>query len=137
MKEQVKAWATPAISAVPYVLLGFVLIHVQPASGAANTIDGNVQKSNTNFHYIEQKYGNQGGGNRGIRIYLPGGGRDQTYKFSPNPHNDKWYNKNQSSFYRQSAEGLADYYLGHQNRFPRYDTFKETIHGVQYTLGQP
>lgn len=59
--------------------------------------------------YIEVRYGN-GAGNRGIKINLvhltPGVG-PLTYKFSPNPHSEKRYNKDQKALYRCAAERFS------------------------------
>ena len=97
----------------------------------------NYKDSGITFNYVEQKSGGSGPGARGIRIYIAGG-RDQSYKFSPNPHDDPWYNKNQAKFYRQAAEALADAYLAKKPNpaFPRYD-FKSMINGIEYSYNQP
>lgn len=92
----------------------------------------NYKGSGYNFTYVEKKYG-KGAGNRGIRIMSDT--RDQSYKFSPNPHSDRWYNKNQQQFYRIAAESLSDYYLS-KEKFPRYG-FKAKINNIEYKLTNP
>ncbi|AUH01005.1 hypothetical protein PCO86_12730 [Pectobacteriaceae bacterium CE70] len=116
-----------------------LVLLVTSASALAANVSGtltNYKGSGTNFTYVEQKYGGAGAGPRGIRIMS--GTRDQTYKFSPNPHDDRWYNKNQTAFYKQAAEALADAYLAKTTNpmFPRYG-FKSTIGNVEYTYNQP
>ncbi|OQO71050.1 hypothetical protein BH747_03350 [Enterococcus villorum] len=57
------------------------------------------------------------------------------YKFSPNPHNDPWYNKNQTKFYNQAAEAIAS--IGNsQTWIPKNWLFmiNITVHGIDYTL---
>ena len=101
-----------------------------------STIKGSVTVSDIEFGYNETKYGNAGAGNRGIRIYVKEG-RDQTYKFDPNPHGDRWYNKYQKDFYKTAAEDLGNYYVSHSNKFPRYEKHSVEIHDVEYNLISP
>ena len=58
------------------------------------------------FKYAEVKYGKEGGGNRGIRIWESGVQGDHEYKFSPNPHGTA-YDKKQAQYYLQVATAIA------------------------------
>ncbi|UKE82891.1 hypothetical protein PJ912_17485 [Pectobacterium colocasium] len=111
----------------------FLFLTFTADNAFAVDVKGKFTKGGVDFTYAEQKYGS-GAGNRGIRIMAAT--RDQTYKFSPNPHDDPWYNKNQEKFYRTAAEALADSYLASpQKIFPRYG-FKSTINKIEYTYGE-
>lgn len=82
------------------------------------------------YEYNEVKYGTKGGGNRGI--YVRCGTRDQEYKFQPNPHASRQYNKNQSKFYVEAAKAVAGK-LTANGLLPRYGAVI-TVMGEDYTL---
>ncbi|RWA53025.1 hypothetical protein AU476_15330 [Cupriavidus sp. UYMSc13B] len=119
-------------------LLGVsVLLLTTDGALAANaTISGRLVKGGITFNYSEVKYGANGKGARGIRIYISGG-HDQSYKFNPNPHNNPSYNSDPGSFYLEAANALADAYLAkHPNPgFPRYG-FTSTIKDIKYIYEQ-
>lgn len=58
-------------------------------------IDGTIKINNFQYKWMEASFGK----NRGM-TFNPG---KLNYQFSPNPHNDPWYNKNQAKFYKQAA----------------------------------
>lgn len=64
--------------------------------------------SGVTFTYQEQSYGT----NRGIKVWIGSDKTISTYTFRPNPHNadSKWYNKNQSEFYRLAAKEIGEYH---------------------------
>ncbi|MFJ5339085.1 hypothetical protein ACIPSD_08195 [Pectobacterium sp. CHL-2024] len=128
MQKNINTLLQRSIAASAFLFLTFTADNAF-AADVKGTLK-NYQNSGVDFNYAEQKYGT----NRGIRIMA--GTRDQTYKFSPNPHNDPWYNKNQEKFYQTAAEALADSYLASQQRiFPRYG-FKSIINKIEYTYGE-
>jgi len=91
-------------------------------------IKGEFTEDNVTFKYGEVSYGT----NRGIRISA--GTRVQDYRFSPNPHDDPWYNKNQAKFYLQAAHAIAKLYLESGNQlFPRYGATID-VENVVYAL---
>jgi hypothetical protein len=64
--------------------------------------------------YMEVRYGNKGGGNRGVRITLcPVLGKGTfNYKFSPNPHTAQGnYNKNQEELYLNAALKIVNHLI--------------------------
>lgn len=95
-----------------------------------STVSGSVDVAGETYNYNEVKYGNRGGGNRGIRVYC--GSRDQTYKFRPNPHDSREYNRKQAAFYEQATEAIVGI-MTRNSLFPRYGK-KVTVMGVEYTL---
>lgn len=62
-----------------------------------STIQGSITINGTTYRWREYKCG---GLNRGIE-FNPGRKR---YEFDPNPHDDAWYNSNQSRWYAKMAE---------------------------------
>lgn len=123
---------------ISMVLLALTMLtyQVSPVWAGNSTISGSVIVSGVEFGYNETKYGNKGGGNRGINIYVKGGRRNQTYKFDPNPHGSKWYNKHQENFYKIAAEDLGNYYVSH-DKFPRYEKRWVNIGDVKYRFMSP
>lgn len=66
-----------------------------------------VEVGGRTFCYAELTFGT-GAGNRGIKIWEDGvQGTDHEYKFSPNPHGNKKYNKHTAAFYREMALAIA------------------------------
>jgi hypothetical protein len=73
------------------------------------------------------------GKSRGIAMSTQDGGTI-TYFFSPNPHNDPAYNKNQPEFYEQMAKKIGEYYVANQ-AWPPFDTEVDIkLSKVEYTL---
>ncbi|MFJ5318192.1 hypothetical protein [Pectobacterium versatile] len=125
MQKNINTLLQRSIAASAFLFLTFTADNAFAAD-----VKGKFNKDGVEFTYAEQKYGT----NRGIRIMAVT--RDQTYKFTPNPHDDPWYNKNQEKFYRTAAEALADSYLASQQKiFPRYG-FKSIINKIEYTYGE-
>lgn len=82
------------------------------------------------FTYGEQSFGT----NRGIVMYRNGVKDDRhTYKFVPNPHDDRWYNKNQAKFYLYAAEAIATHLHTHANAWPPNNA-AVSVNGVSYRL---
>ncbi|MEH7243840.1 hypothetical protein V7131_22300 [Bacillus sp. JJ269] len=80
------------------------------------------------YNWMEISRGN----NRGMR-FNPG---QHQYIFTPNPHNDKWYNKNQMTFYALAAKQVEA--KGNSGRWTT-DNWPSSInnidiHGITYTL---
>lgn len=84
------------------------------------------------FKYTETKTSNAGGGPRGISVYLKGAQNKKEYDISPNPHDNKDYNKKQSDFYKALGTALAVHYLENDDTFP--SKLKVTWKGESYTL---
>jgi hypothetical protein len=59
----------------------------------------------------------------------------QCYKFDPDPHNDRDYNKNQAKFYRDAATAIAQIY-NDNGSFPRYGKASITVNATTYRLDQ-
>lgn len=92
-------------------------------------IDGSMKIEGKSYKWMEASFG---GTNRGYEIN-PGKLR---YQFSPNPHNDPWYNKYQTKFYNQGAvqiEKQANAGKWATNGWPA-EIDNITIHGITYTL---
>jgi len=74
--------------------------------------------------YMEVRYGNKGGGNRGIRIKLcPVLGKGTSnYKFSPNPHTAQGnYNKNQEELYLNAALKIVNHLISQKQFQQSFD----------------
>ncbi len=77
--------------------------------------------------YCEVRYGNSGGGNRGIRFFLlPALGKGVIrYKFSPNPHNASGnYNKNREELYDKATAAFLIAYQGKDDEYPTEFSFQ-------------
>jgi len=100
---------------------------------------GDIIQGGVEFHFLEAAMGN--GRNRGITIKAKKSLKPaQTYRFDPNPHDDPWYNKNQGKFYHAVAIELAKLYVASNAAnpsFPRYDSAKVKINGMDYSLTKP
>ncbi|HBY59329.1 MAG TPA: hypothetical protein DEH78_05875 [Solibacterales bacterium] len=100
------------------------------------TIKGKVTVGKTTFEYNEVKYGSAGGGNRGLKIWRQGVADDtHEYKFSPNPHDSKKYNKKQDSFYLEAATQIAT--LVNAGAYPAFNTTLFTFDGIAFQLVAP
>ena len=67
-------------------------------------VTGTIEANGNTYKYMEVSYGTQ----RGIRVALQGtAGTSYEFKFSPNPHDLRAYNKKQSKFYEQAAQGIV------------------------------
>lgn len=92
-------------------------------------IAGTIRVEGKEYKWMEASFG---GKNRGYEIN-PGKHR---YQLSPNPHNDPWYNKNQTKFYKKGAEQIekqANTEKWNSNGWPT--TIKNiTINKITYTL---
>jgi hypothetical protein len=65
-------------------------------------ITGVITVGDVKFGYAEARTGT-----RAIEIWLDGAQSVKNYyKFSPDPHDDKRYNKDQPNFYREAAERM-------------------------------
>jgi hypothetical protein len=92
-------------------------------------IKGTVNVDGRAFGYGETSAGKS----RGIVMSTQGAG-SMTYFFSPNPHNDPAYNKNQPTFYAQMANRIGEYYVANRD-WPAFGTAVEIkISKVEYTL---
>ncbi len=63
---------------------------------------------------LEKRYGNTGGGNRGVRIILcaPLGKENKLYKFSPNPHTAPGnYNNHQPELYDKAGIAIVNKFI--------------------------
>lgn len=90
-------------------------------------IDGQMVINRVTYKWMEASWGN----NRGMTIN-PG---RMNYQFSPNPHNDPWYNKNQVKFYNEAARQIqqqGNQQQWQQNRWP--NTIRVNVNGIQYTM---
>ncbi len=67
-----------------------------------------VTAGDRTFKYAEVRYGKNGPGNRGIRIWEDGVQGDHEYRLDPNPHLSHGYEKNKPLFYLQLAQAVAD-----------------------------
>ena len=98
---------------------------------------GDIKHGDANVHWAEKTFGN--GKSRGITVkYKEGAKPAQSYKMTPNPHDDPWYNKNQGKFYDEAATELAMLLVASgataaARSFPRYGK-KIKVHNVEYTL---
>ena len=105
---------------------------------SGKTISGEVKfkdklrKKDIVFRYTETKTSNAGGGPRGISIYLKGTQNKKEYDITPNPHENKAYNKGQSEFYKSLGSALATSYLENDDKFP--GNLKLTWKSTSYTL---
>src|SRR5262249_54344491 len=94
-------------------------------------IKGTVSHGGHTFQYQEESWGT----NRGITIFVKGfQGSSVTYKLSPNPHDLRAYNKNQSKFYEQAATEVAKHYDGTHNRWPAPGSTRITVLTEEYHL---
>ncbi len=96
-------------------------------------VKGTITIGANTFKYIEVQYG-AGAGQRGITVY--GVGDPRTYKLSPNPHNEAWYNKNQATFYKVVAQAICNAYTAAAG-LPAYNAIQVTPKGVEYDLIDP
>ncbi len=64
-------------------------------SRTSSSVQGSITINGTNYRWTEWKQGK----NRGM-LFNPG---EHLYIFSPNPHSDPWYNKNQQKWYADMA----------------------------------
>jgi hypothetical protein len=93
-------------------------------------VKGDVSYGGKSFKYQEESYGT----NRGITIWAVGVKDGKvTYKFDPNPHDLRAYNKNQATFYKQAATELAELYNATTNKWPAVGK-KITVLTEVYTL---
>jgi hypothetical protein len=92
-------------------------------------VNGTVTSGNTTYNYLETSRGN----NRGIDIWIKGTTSSKVeFEIRPNPHeaDSRWYNKNQSQFYKDVAQAVANTVNG--GPVPQSATV--TVNGVAYTL---
>jgi hypothetical protein len=91
-----------------------------------------IRKKVIAFKYTETKSSDAGGGPRGIEVYLKGTQNKKAYAISPNPHDNRAYNKGQSDFYKALGTALATHYLENDDAFP--SNHKVTWKSTSYTL---
>jgi len=96
-------------------------------------VKGTITIGANTFKYIEVQYGS-GAGQRGITVY--GVGNPRTYKLSPNPHNETWYNKNQATFYKAVAQAICNAWTAAAG-LPAYNAIQVTPKSVTYNLIDP
>jgi hypothetical protein len=89
-----------------------------------------IEVGGTKYKYNEERTGS-----RGITLWRSGVAQDQhSYKFNPDPHDERWYNNNQPRFYREAAIAIATV-RNNNNAYPPDDgTVSITIHNTSYTL---
>lgn len=90
-------------------------------------ISGAVKINGTSYKWSETSWGK----NRGM-TFNPG---SHVYQFSPNPHNDPWYNKNQTKFYKSAASQIEE--QGSEGKWTKdswSSQIKVNINGIDYTL---
>lgn len=90
-------------------------------------IAGTMNINGKTYKWMEASYNN----NRGFKIN-PG---NMDYKFSPNPHDDPWYNKNQIKFYNKAADQIAS--QGNSGKWVIGNwpsTIKVTVNKIDYVL---
>jgi len=95
-------------------------------------VQGTVTSGAVTYKYMEVATGTA----RGISMTAQKGATGTiTYKFQPNPHDDKWYNNNQAKFYLQAATAIAGAttIAGGVATFPAFDS-EITVHKIDYTL---
>lgn len=91
-----------------------------------------LRKTELVFKYTETKSSNAGGGPRGISIYLKGAQNKKEYDITPNPHDNRAYNKGQDAFYKALGTALATHYLQNGDKFPAKLT--EKWKGTDYKM---
>lgn len=93
------------------------------------SVQGNITINGTNYRWIEWRQGT----NRGM-LFNPG---RHLYIFSPNPHEDSWYNKKQPQWYAEMAREFQR--VGNENKWNanNWDNGQSisnlTVHGISYT----
>lgn len=90
-------------------------------------IGGNTKINGVNYKWVETSWSK----NRGL-TFNPG---NHVYQFSPNPHNDPWYNKNQKKFYDSAADQITK--QGNAGKWDQKSwpsSIKVTMNGIDYTL---
>ncbi|NUM37075.1 MAG: hypothetical protein HUU50_21240 [Candidatus Brocadiae bacterium] len=111
------------------------------ASAGNETIKDKVEVKGVTFEYSEVKYGSSGAGQRGIKIWRKGVAKDDnSYKFSPNPHdNKKKYPKHAEAFYKAAATAIGTFVTNkdNKNKYPAPGKLKFTWESVEYTCAAP
>lgn len=91
-------------------------------------ISGSTIINNVKYKWVETSWSN----NRGI-TFNPG---SHIYQFSPNPHNDPWYNKNQVKFYNAAVDKVAE--QGNRDKWTTNNWPNQiqnvVVHNITYTL---
>lgn len=87
-------------------------------------IQGNITINGTDYRWIETSFGK----NRGL-TFNPG---RYVYQFRPNPHDDRYYNKNQVDWYKAMVKEVAAVVTANNGKWN--DNIKGTVNGTEYTL---
>ncbi|WP_019420206.1 hypothetical protein [Paenibacillus sp. OSY-SE] len=118
MKKSFFALSLSLFFAIAVIIFPFSSVNVE-----AKGVSGTVTINNVKYKYIEESFGK----NRGI-TFNPG---EHTYKITPNPHDNPKYNKKQTQFYTEIAEGVKDQVerSGWENTFTGIKAL-----GLTYTL---
>jgi len=94
-------------------------------------VKGTVTYGGKTFKFQEESFGT----NRGLTMSVNGVAKSQvTYKFDPNPHDLRAYNKNQAKFYTEAAKETAELYNVEKNTWPAPGSKRITVLTETYTL---